>query len=179
MCKNRIAGVSVVLACAMVAMAACRAHGQQGGGTAAVAHAAQDDHSFRREIEDEWLRQAAAYYSGGAPLPPPSMGDWVRQMGAYRNAVKKGLTDVPSAAPVPAPSRFPTAETIARGKRLADDLRGTGVEVRPYEKELDAVRAKLAALPADAATEVRKQLYFQARWIVRKLALSNPAMNFR
>jgi mono/diheme cytochrome c family protein len=73
---------------------------------------------------------------------------------------------------------LPTAGVIVRGRRLAADLRAAGLNVVPYQRELDSLDAEAKKLPADASPERLKELYFNARSSVRRLALANPLLNF-
>ena len=76
------------------------------------------------------------------------------------------------------PLDYRTGEIIRRARLLAADLSRAGVDVRSYERELDAVAAELDKLPESAPAEARENLYRQARWTVRRLAFSNPLMSF-
>ena len=76
------------------------------------------------------------------------------------------------------PLAYPTERIIAQGRNLAADLRAAGVDTSVCERELDAVAARLKALPEDAPDEARRRLYFQARGAVRRLAFANPLFNF-
>jgi len=69
---------------------------------------------------------------------------------------------------------FPVEETVVRGRALAQDLAGMGVDVRAALAALDAVEAE--ARPADAD---RRALFLRARWAIRKLAFSNPLLGFQ
>ena len=73
---------------------------------------------------------------------------------------------------------YPTKHSIERGRLLAADLRLAGVDTRPFESELDEVASQLQRLPAEATKEARRALYFEARSVVRRLAFSNPLLNF-
>jgi len=73
---------------------------------------------------------------------------------------------------------YPTREWIARGRRLAADLRQAGVDTRPHEQALDDAAAGLDALPRDASAEAHRAAYLGARRAIRRLALSNPLLNF-
>jgi hypothetical protein len=69
-------------------------------------------------------------------------------------------------------------DVIDRGRKLAQQRRGEGVDTSAALAQLDAAASKLAAL-APAASEADQQaVYFQARWAVRKLILSSPLLNF-
>ncbi len=79
----------------------------------------------------------------------------------------------------PAPLAASAVEWVVRGgARLAADLRQAGVDTRPFERELAEVAEALERLPADAGEEVHRELYLQARRIVRRLAFSNPLLAF-
>jgi len=73
---------------------------------------------------------------------------------------------------------FPTADSITRARRLAEDLRHAGLEVEPYAAQLDEAARRLDALPADAGEQAQRELYLQTRWIVRRLVLANPLLDF-
>lgn len=73
---------------------------------------------------------------------------------------------------------FPTADCIARARRLAEDLRHEGVHVEPYLTLLDEAARQLAALPPDAGQPARRDLYLRTRWIIRRLVFANPLLNF-
>ena len=77
-----------------------------------------------------------------------------------------------------ATASYPTADVIRRGRRLAADLARCGVAVGAWETELQQAADTLDRLPDDASPETRKQLYLRARWTVRRLALSNPLLDF-
>ena len=79
---------------------------------------------------------------------------------------------------VEGPAKFPTADVIDRGRRLADDLRTKGVDVRPFLAELDNAAAELKALSPSAPADEHKAAYFRARRAVRELAFSNPLLDF-
>lgn len=73
---------------------------------------------------------------------------------------------------------YPTADCIKRARRLAADLRRSHVDVAALLRELDSVEVELHALPADASEEQTRALYLRTRWIVRRLVLSNPLLDF-
>ena len=96
-----------------------------------------------------------------------------------------------------APMAFPTVEVIQGGRRLAAELRRWGVDTPPLRKRngrgaggaegaarehvaevADRGRNARAPLPIDGKGDRRRQLYFRARWAVRRLALSNPLLDF-
>jgi hypothetical protein len=79
----------------------------------------------------------------------------------------------PSGAP-----HYDTAAAIGRGRQLAGVLRQLGADVSEPSAILDAAARRLRELPKDAGDDVRRALYFEARWAVRQMALGNPLINF-
>ena len=73
---------------------------------------------------------------------------------------------------------YPFATVLERGRKLAADLLGAGAAVEPLAAKLEAVAARIQALPADASDEQRRRLYLGLRWAIRRLALANPLLNF-
>ena len=84
----------------------------------------------------------------------------------------------PQAPVAPAVVEFATAKAIDRGLQLAEHLRTLGVAVDADMAALAECRRRLKALAADAAQESQRQLYLDARWAVRRLALRNPLLDF-
>jgi len=82
------------------------------------------------------------------------------------------------AAPKPQPLSRSAAFFLDRGRRLAADLREAGVDTQGFKQQLDELAAQLDNLPDDAPAEAQRELYFQVRWVVRRLAFSNPLVNF-
>ena len=72
---------------------------------------------------------------------------------------------------------YPIEATIQRGRELAADLRSAGVAVEPCLRELDEVERAAKALPPDGS-QAACDLYLRARAAVRKLAMSNPLLDF-
>ena len=81
-------------------------------------------------------------------------------------------------APAPGGAAFPTARVIERGLRLAEDLRGRGVDTSEDAKALGDAAARLKALPADAAEDARRGLHHEVHRAVRRMALRNPLLDF-
>jgi hypothetical protein len=119
----------------------------------------------REQIEADWLRQVAVWYPAKKPAP-----------GKPKPEPPKRAAEAKPAAP--APLVYPTADIVVRARRLAAALRQQAVQTEAQEKELDAVEAQLKAVPDDAPDDARKQLYFRARWAMRRLALANPLLDF-
>ncbi len=75
-------------------------------------------------------------------------------------------------------AEYATDTVLERGLKLAGHLRELGVAVEPHEKELRQLAIRLDQLGTDAPDEVRRQLFLDAHWAVRRLALSNPLLDF-
>ncbi len=73
---------------------------------------------------------------------------------------------------------YETNQVIQRGLKLAEDLRHLGTKVDMQVKTLRRVAERLKELTEDAPEKVQRELYFQALWAVRKMALSNPLLDF-
>ena len=71
-----------------------------------------------------------------------------------------------------------TAEVVRLGLLLADNLRSLGVNVDPQVKVLGDVAGRLKLLPEDATDQLKQDLYLQARWASREMALANPLLDF-
>jgi hypothetical protein len=89
--------------------------------------------------------------------------DWLRQ------DKLRGRHDAPD---------YPTAQVIAQGLKLADNLRRQGVDVGGAVKALGEVGDRLARFTGQTAADERRAAYFKARWAVRELALKNPLLDF-
>ena len=73
---------------------------------------------------------------------------------------------------------YRTAEVVQRGLQLADSLHGLGADVAQPLRTLRRVANTLDNLPRSAPAEVRRELYFRARWTVRRMAMKNPLLDF-
>ncbi|MEA3368011.1 MAG: hypothetical protein U9R68_07855, partial [Planctomycetota bacterium] len=78
----------------------------------------------------------------------------------------------------PGRSSYPVAQVIERGRRLAEDLRGRGVDVAPHLAALAQVARRLDGIGAEAPAEKQKALYLSARRSVRRLVFANPLLDF-
>ena len=73
---------------------------------------------------------------------------------------------------------YPVGEVIQRGSKLAEDLRELGLDVDEHVKNLQEISAELKTLSAGEASDTYRDLYVQAQWTIRKLALQNPLLDF-
>jgi hypothetical protein len=72
---------------------------------------------------------------------------------------------------------YPTARVIERGLLLAEILE-QNAKIGAHAQNLRSIAKRLKQLGADASEEEQRRLYFQARWTVRRIALSNPLLDF-
>ena len=73
---------------------------------------------------------------------------------------------------------YAIAQAIERGFKLAEGLDRLGVNVGEQTDLLQQVAQRFEKPPSDAPDDVRRELYLQARWAVRRMALSNPLLDF-
>jgi hypothetical protein len=73
---------------------------------------------------------------------------------------------------------YPTAACLESGRRLVVHLGQAGVHVAPFVWQLNDAARRLEHLSAAAPEQAQRELYLQVRWIVRRLALNNPLLNF-
>ncbi|MGO8752032.1 MAG: discoidin domain-containing protein [Thermoguttaceae bacterium] len=84
-------------------------------------------------------------------------------------------------APVPPevrPQNYALGTVLARGRKLAEAIRALGARSDADVRVLDQVALQAKRLPKDAPGSVRRDLYMQARWAVRRMVLANPLLNF-
>lgn len=92
---------------------------------------------------------------------------------ANQSSLSQWSTVKTAGAPV-----YPTAAHLRRGRELATRLRERDVDVAERLRRLDALEARLAALPADTPADALRALYLETRWAVRGLVLSDPLLDF-
>ncbi|MBC8875370.1 MAG: discoidin domain-containing protein, partial [Planctomycetes bacterium] len=84
-----------------------------------------------------------------------------------------------SSRPVPQqPTVYPVTTVIQRGLKLADDLSRRGVDVDAQVTILKQIIQQSKNLPVDVTEDDRRQLYLEASWAIRKMALANPLLDF-
>lgn len=76
------------------------------------------------------------------------------------------------------PPVYGTATHLRRGRELAARLQEQGTNVAERLRRIDALEARLAALPANAPTDTQRALYLETRWAVRGLVLASPLLDF-
>jgi hypothetical protein len=98
----------------------------------------------------------------------------------HRPADQSSLSPWSTVKPLPlSVSRlYPIAAVIERGRRLAANLGKRGVDTGPAHRDLEALPPRLAALSAASSEAAWRQLYLDARQTVRRLAFSDPLLNF-
>ena len=80
------------------------------------------------------------------------------------------------------PVVYPISKVVQSGLKLAESIGRLDADaslIQAQVKVLDRVARQSEALPKDAPDAVKRQLYLDARWAVRKLALANPLVDFR
>lgn len=82
------------------------------------------------------------------------------------------------AQPSTGTKEYRTEQAIQRGRQLAECLRRLGANADEQSAALDDAEKRLATLGHDAPEDARRQLYHQVRWAVRRMALSNPLLDF-
>ncbi len=118
-----------------------------------------------------YRRGAATNVARGKPADQSSTSPWSRSHAA------SGRADAGADAQVPE-GGYPAAEVVESGLELADDLRVRGAAVEAEIKALRRVAESLQKLPDGAPAEMRRRLYLDARWAVRRTALKNPLLDF-
>lgn len=108
-----------------------------------------------------------------------------KSVGPFSYAGTKGEKYEPPPQP-PVPSKLfllaHCREVIRRGQKLADRLRceATRDRLEPLARQLARLDARLGKLEAsgDAADDVRRAIYLEARPLLRRIAFCNPLLNF-
>lgn len=77
-----------------------------------------------------------------------------------------------------APRAYPIARVLERGRKLAAALNSLGMKTDAPSAELDRLAEQLKALPSSAPEATQRALYFKAHWVVRRMTLANPLLNF-
>jgi hypothetical protein len=70
---------------------------------------------------------------------------------------------------------FDTARIVTRGLKLAENLEHLGLNVDEQVRSLNSLNNQLQD---QASEKLRRDIYLQARWIVRRMMFSNPLLNF-
>ena len=109
----------------------------------------------------------------GKSATQSSASEWSSPHGKARKARKAPAVIAPRPR-----QKYAIAPVINRGLKLAANLKGLGAKVDSHEALLQRLVERLDALPADATEKAERELYMQARWAVRKMALANPLLNF-
>lgn len=75
-------------------------------------------------------------------------------------------------------SKFATRTLINRGLRLADDLQRLGTDTFPAVRALRLIESRLGPGSPTLPLDEQRTLYLEANRIVRRMALSNPLLDF-
>ncbi len=106
-----------------------------------------------------------------------ALGDDTKNLALGRPADQCSLSPW-STAKATVPVEYPVAVYLDRARREASRLQEQGIDVSSSVTELDAMAARLAALPADVSAETLRGIYLDVRWILRGLVLRNPLLDF-
>jgi len=99
-------------------------------------------------------------------------------LGKPANQSSVSVWSVRHAPAVCGPRVYRTSAVIDRGRKLAECLRQMGANVDAQSAVLKQVVERIQSLPPDAPEAVQRAIYMQARWAVRRMALSNPLLTF-
>lgn len=104
--------------------------------------------------------------------------DAVKNLALARPADQSSLSPW-STAKIAAPvAEYRTEACIVRAQHLALDLVKSGVDIGKVLRELEEIEGQLQRLSSDASDQQRRNLYLRTRWILRRLVLSNPLLDF-
>lgn len=73
---------------------------------------------------------------------------------------------------------LPAARVIQSGLALAASLRRLGAPAEAGERLLRALASRVNGNTTELPPDLQRQLYLQARWTVRRMAFSNPLLDF-
>jgi hypothetical protein len=83
----------------------------------------------------------------------------------------------PAETATPEPT-YPVEQVVERGLALAESLRKLGSEVEAEAETLREIAGQIGEQVEGFSAERKKELYFRARWAVRKMAFQNPLLDF-
>jgi len=118
------------------------------------------------EVEVYPARDPKTNIALGKPADQSSVSQWSARHGK------------PIRKPKDLPKSYPFDVVLERGRRLAADLLAVGAPIQERARELEALAARIEALPKATSPEALQKLYFDLRWAVRRIALANPLLNF-
>ena len=110
----------------------------------------------------------------GKPATQSSASPWSTKSATATVASKAGNESVLAATPEP---EYPIGEVVDRGLQLAESLQTLGTPVEGELQTLHEIAEKAGPQPENLASEVKRDLYFRARWAVRKMAFANPLLD--
>jgi hypothetical protein len=107
-----------------------------------------------------------------------ALGDEVTNIALGQPADQSSLSPW-STAKIAISAEFPIATYLERANGEITRLRAQGIDVSDeITHELEGAAESLRRLPEDVSEEVRRALYFEVRWILRRLVFSNPLLDF-
>ncbi|MHC4620843.1 MAG: HzsA-related protein [Planctomycetota bacterium] len=106
--------------------------------------------------------------------------DWLRQDELYDLEAARAAAGSDT-RPVSDPADKDAANlmrVIERGLMLAENLRELGAPIEHEVRTLQGIAVQFKSLGGNVSRERRLDLYLQARWVVRRMALANPLLDF-
>ena len=73
---------------------------------------------------------------------------------------------------------YDMAQIVAHGMKLAENLTHLGLNIDEQIGTLNKLNKHSKQLPDEASEEFRRDIYLQARWVVRRMMFSNPLLDF-
>ena len=111
----------------------------------------------------------------GKPATQSSASPWSTK--STMVSVVDEIVAKPGGESMPEPE-YPIQEAVRRGLLLATSLQTLGVQADRERQTLCEIAEKAGPQPQLLPSEVRRELYLQARWTVREMAFANPLLDF-
>ncbi|MFV1967923.1 MAG: discoidin domain-containing protein [Pirellulaceae bacterium] len=130
------------------------------------------------------LDEVEIYSSGGRRNI--ALGKQATQSSASPWSTKSTMVSVvndavaePGGASIEAPEpTYPIPKVVRRGLRLAESVQSLGAQVNDELQTLREVAETAGRQPENLPPNVKRDLYFRARWAVRRMATANPLLDF-
>jgi hypothetical protein len=176
------------LGAAVLGAAAGRAGNADAADKKSPSEAVDVGSEVRALVEADWTDRDRLFGAGRDQAADPQKSIALSKPADRKSVGRQSRPDtmagVVSPLPVTSGSFSPahTRDVIERGKRLAARLQPVADPARlgPLIAELEQIDSRLAALEkaGDVPGNVRREVYLEARWLVRGIAFSNPRLDF-
>ncbi len=132
------------------------------------------------------LDEVEIYQPGGRrnialrkPATQSSASQWSTKSTMVSVVDEAGAKEGNASGRGPAPDpEYPIQEVLRRGLLLATSVEQLGAEVDHDRQVLQEIAKRVGTEPGHLPVGARRQLYFQARRAVRKMAFANPLLDF-